>query len=113
MANPYGGYSSGSNGGTVDITLAALDGSPVEMPSGFDEFSPLADRDYSDVSPAAAEHARILERAMVDAGFVSYAAEWWHLPVRDLYGYVDLGGGVRPCRGETRSLRRIARDQSD
>ena len=102
VANPYGGHSGHSNGGTVDITLVSLDGSPVEMPSGFDEFSPLADRDYSDVSPAAAEHARILERAMVVAGFVPYAGEWWHYADSDAYPYEDLEAIRLPADGESR-----------
>ncbi|MBQ6274869.1 MAG: hypothetical protein IJK63_11685 [Oscillospiraceae bacterium] len=100
VANPYAGYSGHSNGGTVDITLVALDGSPVEMPSGFDEFSLLADRDYRDVSPAAAEHARILERAMVDAGFVPYAGEWWHYADSDVYPYEDLEAIRLPAEGQ-------------
>ena len=100
VANPYGGHSSHSNGGTVDITLVTLDGSPVEMPSGFDEFSPLADRDYSDVSPEAAEHARILERAMVVAGFVPYAGEWWHYADSDAYPYEDLEAIRLPEEGQ-------------
>lgn len=100
VANPYGGHSGHSNGGTVDITLVALDGSPVEMPSGFDEFSPLADRDYSDVSLVAAEHARILERAMVDAGFVPYAGEWWHYADSDAYPYEDLEAIRLPAEGQ-------------
>ena len=78
VANPNTGCSRHSRGNTVDITLVTLSGEAVEMPSGFDEFSALADRDYSDVSEAAAEHARLLEQAMTDAGFVPYAGEWWH-----------------------------------
>jgi D-alanyl-D-alanine dipeptidase len=78
VANPYSGGSSHSRGGTVDITLVHADGSPVEMPTGFDDFSALADRDYSDATEAAREHALILERAMEEAGFSGYSAEWWH-----------------------------------
>ncbi len=78
VANPYTGYSNHSRGCTVDISLTDLDGNPVEMPSGFDEFTALADRDYSDVSAVAAEHAQLLEDAMVAAGFSGYIGEWWH-----------------------------------
>ena len=78
VANPYNGYSRHSRGNTVDITLVTLDGGAVEMPSGFDEFSALADRDYSDVSETAAQHASLLEQAMTDAGFIPYSGEWWH-----------------------------------
>lgn len=78
VANPCNGYSRHSRGNTVDITLVTLDGGAVEMPSGFDEFSALADRDYSDVSETAAQHASLLEQAMTDAGFIPYSGEWWH-----------------------------------
>ena len=52
VANPDTGGSKHSSGGTVDITICTSDGAPMEMPSEFDEFSALADRDYSDVSAA-------------------------------------------------------------
>ena len=78
VADPYHGYSTHSRGNTVDLTLVTLDGSPVEMPTEVDTFSPLADRDYSDVSREAAKNAMILQNAMVDAGFKTSSVEWWH-----------------------------------
>ena len=78
VANPEKGYSSHSRGNTVDITLVTLDGEPVEMPSDFDDFTAMADRDYSDVSEEAAANARLLEETMMAAGFKPYSAEWWH-----------------------------------
>ena len=78
VANPNTGYSSHSRGNTVDLTLVRADGSVISMPSDFDTFSALADRDYSDVSAEAQENVRILERAMQAEGFVGYSAEWWH-----------------------------------
>ena len=85
VANPNRGFSSHSRGNTVDLTLVSLDGEAVEMPSSFDEFSHLADRDYSDVSQAAAENARLLENAMTACGFRPYAGEWWHYSDEDSY----------------------------
>ena len=78
VANPETGYSSHSRGSTVDITLVTLDGDPVEMPTDFDDFTAMADRDYSDVSEEAAANAGLLEEAMTVAGFKPYSAEWWH-----------------------------------
>ena len=78
VANPEKGYSSHSRGNTVDITLVTLDGEPVEMPTDFDDFTAMADRDYSDVGEEAAANARLLEEAMTAAGFKPYSAEWWH-----------------------------------
>lgn len=78
VADPYHGYSTHSCGNTVDLDLVAIDGSSVEMPTPVDTFSPLADRDYSDVSREAERHALILQNAMVDSGFKISFTEWWH-----------------------------------
>ena len=80
---PSAGSRPHCRGNTVDITLVTLDGESVAMPSDFDDFSSLADRDYSDVSPEAAENARLLEELMTAAGFRPYSAEWWHYTDND------------------------------
>ncbi len=85
VANPRRGFSSHSRGNTVDLTLVTPEGGAVEMPTGFDDFSPLADRDYSDVPETAAANARLLESAMTAAGFRPYQGEWWHFTDTDDY----------------------------
>ena len=85
VANPEKGYSSHSRGNTVDITLVTLDGEPVEMPTDFDDFTAMADRDYSDVGEKAAANALLLEDIMTAAGFKPYSAEWWHYSDMDSY----------------------------
>ena len=85
VANPEKGYSAHSRGNTVDVTLTDLDGNTVAMPSGFDDFSSLSDRDYSDVSPEAAANAQLLEDVMTDCGFRPYSGEWWHFTDTDDY----------------------------
>lgn len=85
VANPETGYSSHSRGNTVDLTLVTPEGEPVEMPTDFDDFTPLADRDYSDAGETAAANARLLEDAMTAAGFRPYSAEWWHYSDTDSY----------------------------
>ena len=85
VANPETGFSSHSRGNTVDLTLAALDGEPVEMPTDFDDFSPLADRDYSDVPASAAANAQLLEDVLTACGFQPYTGEWWHFSDLDNY----------------------------
>ena len=79
------------------------------MPSGFDDFSALADRDYSDVSETAAGNARLLEAAMTEAGFTGYSAEWWHYTDVDGYPVCEPSDHSRaPARSARRpcSLRR-------
>ncbi len=85
VANPVTGHSSHSCGSTVDLTLVHLDGSPVEMPTDFDDFSLKADRDYSDCTEQAAANARYLENLMTNAGFRPYRGEWWHFSDTDSY----------------------------
>ena len=55
------------------------------MPTDFDVFSSLADRDYSDCGPEAAANARILETIMEKHGFKPFWAEWWHFTDTDSY----------------------------
>lgn len=78
VANPTTGHSSHSRGNTVDLTLVDANGREVEMPTGFDDFSPLANRDYSDCTDAAANNAQLLEILMEKHGFSGYYGEWWH-----------------------------------
>lgn len=78
VANPNVGFSSHSRGNTVDLTLVDANGVELEMPTGFDDFSTKADRDYSDCTETEAENARILELLMEKHGFKGYFGEWWH-----------------------------------
>ena len=85
VANPNKGFSSHSRGNTVDLTLVISDGEDVSMPTGFDDFSAKADRDYSDVEEEAAINALLLEETMIEAGFKPYSSEWWHFSDTDSY----------------------------
>ena len=78
VSDPNKGYSSHSRGNTVDVTIIRLDGSEIAMPSEFDEFTSLADRDYSDVSELAGENSQLLDDIMTRNGFSGYRKEWWH-----------------------------------
>lgn len=78
VADPKVGFSAHSRGNTVDVTLVDSEGREVTMPTGFDDFSKKADRDYSDCSREAADNALILEVLMEKHGFSGYKNEWWH-----------------------------------
>lgn len=78
VSDPNNGFSSHSRGNTVDITLVDARGNEVEMPTGFDDFSTLADRDYGDCDPEAGANALFLENLMKEQGFRGYYGEWWH-----------------------------------
>ncbi len=78
VANPTTGHSSHSRGNTIDLTLVDANGQELEMPTLFDDFSPKADRNYSDCTEAAANNAQMLEILMEKHGFKGYSGEWWH-----------------------------------
>lgn len=88
VANPNNGYSSHSRGNTIDLSIVKLDGTDIEMPSDFDEFTKIADRDYSDVSEEAKENAILLENIMKKNGFNAYFGEWWHFSDKTSYEVV-------------------------
>ena len=91
VANPHKGFSTHSRGCAVDLTLVNATGQELDMPSSFDEFTPRANRDYSDVSPAQAANSRYLEEVMVRHGFVSITYEWWHFvdADREMYNVAE------------------------
>ena len=78
VSDPNKGFSNHSRGNTVDVTLVRADGSELEMPTGFDDFSALADRDYSDISGNALVNVQLLENTLKEEGFRCYWKEWWH-----------------------------------
>ncbi len=85
VADPRKGFSDHSRGNTVDVTLVDSQGREVVMPTGFDDFSKLADRDYSDCPADAANNAILLEILMEKHGFSGYKGEWWHFTDNDDY----------------------------
>lgn len=85
VSNPNNGFSSHSRGNTVDVTLVYEDSTELSMPTGFDDFSRLADRDYSDCGAEAATNALLLEQVMEKHGFKPYYGEWWHFTDTQAY----------------------------
>lgn len=90
-------------GVAVDLTIAHLDGSPLDMGAGFDDFSKAASvkgtpdtddpatrsievyRDYvmglaerGIISLEAANNRILLIEVMLEAGLYPYRREWWH-----------------------------------
>jgi D-alanyl-D-alanine dipeptidase len=101
VADPATG-SNHNRAAAVDLSLADLAGTPVEMPTGFDAFEPRA-RAWATagVTPAARRHRDTLRVAMTAAGFSVNPMEWWHfdahgasaLPLLD----VPLDGPLPPA----------------
>ncbi len=86
VSHPVTGTRTHCRGNAVDLTLVDLEtGEQLPMPTGFDVFTALADRDYSDCDPEAAANAQLLETVMEKHGFKPFWAEWWHFTDTDSY----------------------------
>ncbi len=89
VANPFSKPSQHSCGTAVDVTLVTSSGKPVEMPTGFDVFSPQAAAKYQHPDPAVMKRKRLLQRAMNEAGFFPLPNEWWHFTDKNFRNYPD------------------------
>lgn len=76
-----------NRGAAVDLTLVDAAGNELPMPSGFDDFSDKARRDYAGGDPAARANSKRLEAAMAKAGFDPLPSEWWHFDGPGWQGY--------------------------
>jgi D-alanyl-D-alanine dipeptidase len=86
VADPATG-SHHNRGAAVDLSLADLDGHPVEMPTAYDAFGPRARAGATaGISPAALQHRRALRAAMEAEGFAVNPAEWWHFDAPEWQG---------------------------
>lgn len=87
VADPSRG-SRHNRGAAVDLTLFALDtGAPVEMPSGYDEFSSRAAPDFPGGTSRQRWHRDLLRRVMEAEGFTVFDSEWWHFDWKDWREY--------------------------
>lgn len=75
-----------TRGTAVDVTLVTTDGQELLMPSGFDDFSEKAHRDYANASEEALSHRALLQQVMEKHGFIGFPFEWWHF---DFMGWED------------------------
>ena len=77
VANPETG-SRHNRASAVDLTLVDSQGKDVQMPTGFDDFSPRADHGYQDLPDQVIRNRELLKGLMEKTGFISLPEEWWH-----------------------------------
>jgi D-alanyl-D-alanine dipeptidase len=87
VADPAKG-SRHNRGCAVDLSLYNLKtGEPVDMPTGYDEFSRCAFADYPGATRAQAANRATLRNAMEAEGFLHIPNEWWHFDYKDWEKY--------------------------
>ena len=82
VANPAKG-SNHNRGMAVDVTLVDAQGKELAMPSGYDEFSERAHRDFKGGSEEQRKNRKTLEDAMQKEGFHGISTEWWHFDFKN------------------------------
>ncbi|MFT6470409.1 MAG: D-alanyl-D-alanine dipeptidase [Neptuniibacter pectenicola] len=80
-------YSSHSRGSTVDLTLIDLvSQTELEMGTEFDFFGPESWIDHQQIPRQARANRMLLQKLMMQQGFVPYHHEWWHFTLQgELY----------------------------
>lgn len=93
VASPKSG-SNHNRGFAIDLTLINKEtGEDLEMPTGFDSFTPQAAVDYPDLPENVLKNRAILVNVMTSHGFTTYKDEWWHFNFakdRNKYKIVDI-----------------------
>lgn len=85
VTNPNVTYADNTYGNAVDITVVDANGVELEMPTGFDVYTSLADRNYGDCGEEATANATMLQEMMEAAGFSYTQTTWWHFTDTDNY----------------------------
>jgi len=81
VADPAKG-SRHNRGAAVDLTLIDSAGVELPMPTPYDDFTPRARQDFTDLPAEAIENRRILREVMTKHGFEPLPSEWWHFDYR-------------------------------
>lgn len=81
VADPKTG-SNHNRGAAIDLAIVDNTGAAVALPTKFDEFSAAAHRARA-LAGGTGREAQRLADAMVAAGFVGLATEWWHFDAPD------------------------------
>jgi D-alanyl-D-alanine dipeptidase len=97
VSNPAVNAGRHTRGTAVDVTLVNRRGTPLAMPTDYDDFSEAAHVDATGTPSTAARNARRLRVAMERRGFVTFPTEWWHF---DWKGWKSLSVVGTPENGD-------------
>lgn len=79
-----------TRGTAVDVTLVDEHGVELEMPTGFDDFSPKAWATDTSSSARVQHNRDLLQKIMHKHGFEGIKTEWWHFDLKGWQNYKPL-----------------------
>lgn len=87
VADPAKG-SKHNRGCAIDLSIFDLKtGLPIEMPSGYDEFTERASPDYAGGTELQRANRDLLRKLMEGEGFTVNPNEWWHFDFKNWQDY--------------------------
>lgn len=95
IADPRRG-SPHSRGVAIDVTLIDSSGSPLDMGTEFDAFTPLSHHGDLEIGTEAQRNRHLLLGLMTAAGWDYYRNEWWHYQLFDAASYRLLSDSELP-----------------
>ena len=72
-----------TRGSVVDISIVDMNGNTIDMGGTFDLFDARSSRNYKNITLQQQKNRKILEQAMVNAGFIPLYSEWWHFILKN------------------------------
>lgn len=81
VADPARG-SRHNRGAAVDVTLVDANGYELQMPTGYDDFTPRAAHAFTELSRQMVINRARLREVMTKHGFDALPSEWWHYDFR-------------------------------
>ena len=88
VADPADGRGSLHTWGiAIDATLVDMNGTEMEMPTDFDNFTPAAMLYYRGPNDKVRRNVHRLQSAMAVGGFYGLRTEWWHFVAKDWQAY--------------------------
>jgi len=79
-----------NRGYAVDVSLLYLNGTPVLMPTAYDNFTQAAWSNSTSAPVAALADRKVLQDAMLHHGFSLFPTEWWHYDYEGYEGKPNL-----------------------
>lgn len=67
-----------SRGSSIDLTLATMDGTKLDMGGHFDLMHERSHHDFDQLPPLQQQNRETLLDGMLECGFKPYINEWWH-----------------------------------
>ncbi len=97
ITHPQTGERPHCRGIALDLTLTDMQGTMLDMGTGFDDFSETAHQNFFKIPTQTQKNRLLLNGIMHAAGFVCNPFEWWHFQLPEFNRYKVLSNKEAPA----------------